>query len=380
MATMPKKRCYYEVLGVPRSASEREISEAYRKLALEYHPDRNPGNEEAADRFKEAAEAFEVLSNVEKRARYDRYGHAGIDGPGGGAPHFRDVSEIFDMFGDIFGEGLFGDLFGGGRARGRRVHRGADVQCEITLDLLEVAHGTAKIARFQRQERCETCGGSGARPGTTPQGCPYCGGRGQVVQSTGIFAMHTTCPSCRGSGTVIKHPCEACRGTKLVSRRVTRRITIPAGVDNQTRLRLQGEGHASPDGGPRGDCYCFIRVKEDPLFQRKGQHLLCQIPVSYSQAALGAKVEVPTLDGPEEIQIPAGTQNGQVFTLKGRGMPAPGYRTRGDLVVQIHVEVPTKLSAEHEVLLRKLADIENTDVTPKRKSFFEKLKDYFHSG
>lgn len=376
MATMAEKRDYYEVLGVGGSATDGEISEAYRKLALKYHPDRNPGDQDAVARFKEAAEAFEVLSNPEKRARYDRYGHAGLEGIAGGAPHFRDVSDIFEAFGDVFG-----DFFGmGRRSRGRRVHRGTDIRCEVALDLIEAAHGTAKVVRFQRHEKCDTCGGSGAKPGTRPESCPYCGGRGRVVQATGIFSMQTTCPSCHGSGSVIRHPCSTCRGGGFVPKRVTRKVIIPAGVDDQSTLRLAEEGEPSPDGGPPGDCYCFIRVAEHPLFERNGQHVICQVPISYTQAALGAKIEVPTLDGREEIEIPAGTQNGEIFRLKGRGMPHPRYHTRGDLLVQIHVEVARKLDVEHEKILRKLAEYEERDVTPEQKSFFKKLKKYFQSG
>jgi len=373
MATMAEKRDYYVVLGVERTATQQQIAEAYRKLALQYHPDRNPGDADAVTRFKEAAEAFEVLSHEEKRARYDRFGHAGLEG---GAPQFRDVSDIFEAFGDIFGEGLFGDLFGG-RGRGRRVHRGADIRCDVTLDLLEAAHGTAKVVQFQRLHTCDTCNGAGAKPGTRPEQCSYCGGSGRVVQSAGIFSMQSTCPACRGSGTVIRHPCSACHGEGFVPRRVARKVNIPAGVDDQTQLRLQGEGQPSPDGGPPGDCYCFIKVTEHPLFQRRGQHLVCQVPITYPQATLGTKIEVPTLDGREEIDVPAGTQPGDVFTLKGRGMPNPRYHSRGDLLIQVHIEVPKKLTAEHEAILRKLADLENTHVTPKRKSFLEKLKKYF---
>jgi molecular chaperone DnaJ len=376
MATMAEKRDYYEILGVERSATDQQISEAYRKAALKYHPDRNPGNGEVVEKFKEAAEAFEVLSHAEKRAAYDRYGHAGL---GGAAPQFHDVGDIFQAFGDVFGDGLFGDLFGS-RTRGRRVRRGQDIRCEVTLDLLEAAHGAAKIVKFHRHRECETCGGSGAKPGTRPESCPYCGGKGRVVQSTGFFSLQTTCPSCHGSGNVIRHPCGDCGGSGFVLKSVTRKVNVPAGVDDDTQLRLQGEGEPSVDGGPPGDCYCFIRVNEHPLFQRQGQHLICQIPISYSQAALGATIDVPTLDGREHFEIPAGTQSGEAFTLKGRGMPDPRHRARGDIVVQVHVEVPKKIDAEHEELLRKLAAIENTQVTPKRKNFFEKLKEYFHSG
>lgn len=370
---MAEKRDYYEVLGVERTATSSQISEAYRKLALKHHPDRNPGDEEAVAKFKEAAEAFEVLSHTEKRARYDRFGHAGLEG--GGAPQFHDVSDIFNAFGDIFGEGFFGDFFGGGR--GARVHKGSDVRCEVTLDLLEAARGTAKVVRFMRHVACKTCNGSGAKPGTHPEPCRYCGGRGRVVQSTGIFALQTTCPSCHGHGQVIRDACHDCRGTGFVQTKVTRKVDIPAGVDDHTRLRLQGEGEPSPNGGPPGDCYCFIHVAQHPLFQRKGQDLLCAIPISYSQAVLGAMLEVPTLDGREELNIPPGTQTGEVFTLKGRGMPDPRYRGRGHLLVQVNIEVPRTLTSEHEAAIRSLAEIENTQVSPTRKSFFEKLKELF---
>jgi len=372
---MAEKRCYYEVLGVDRSATDGQISEAYRKLALKYHPDRNPGDEEAVARFKEAAEAFEVLNHPEKRARYDRFGHAGLEGVAGGAPHFHDVGDIFEAFGDIFGD-LFG---GGGRSRGRRVRRGADIRCQVTIDLIEAAHGVTKTVEFQRHQKCETCGGSGAKPGTEAEYCAYCGGSGRVVQSTGIFSLQTTCPSCHGAGSVIRHPCPDCNGGGFVPRRVSRRVTIPAGVDDQSRLRLQGEGEPSPDGGPPGDCYCIIRVSEHPLFERNGQHVICHVPISYSQAALGATVEVPTLDGREQIEIPRGTQSGEVFKLKGCGMPHLRRRGRGDLLVQVYVEVAENLDAEHERLLRELAELEQRDVTPHRKSFFQKLKEYFQA-
>ena len=377
---MAAKRDYYEILGVGRSASDDEIADAYRKLALKYHPDRNPGDEDAVDKFKEAAEAFEVLSNSDKRARYDRYGHAGLEGPGGGAPHFRDISDIFEAFGDIFGGGLFGDLFGGtGRGR-RRVRRGADIRCQIVLDLAEAARGASKTVQFSRHEVCTDCGGSGARPGTQPEPCQYCGGRGRVIQSTGIFSLQTTCPSCRGEGAVIRHPCPHCGGSGYVPQEVTRDVKVPAGVDNDTRLRLQGEGEPSPDGGRPGDCYCFVRVREHPLFQREGPHLICQIPIGYAQAALGAKIEVPTLDGRQELDIPPGAQNGDLFKLAGHGMPVPRQRRRGDLVVQVFIEVPKKLTAEHERILRELAEVENKNVSPQRRSFFKKLKEYFQSG
>jgi len=376
---MAAKRDYYEVLGVDRSATEKEISEAYRKLALKYHPDRNPGDEEAVKRFKEAAEAFEVLNHPEKRARYDRFGHAGLEQVGG-MPEFRDVNDIFAAFSDIFGESLFGGMFGGGGRGGPR--RGANIRCELTIDLVEAARGATRSVEFERHEACQDCHGSGARRGTQPEKCRYCGGRGKVVQSAGVFSIQTTCPSCHGEGSVIREPCPRCRGAGYVLCRVAREVKIPPGVDNGTRLRLQGEGEPSPQGGPRGDCYCYISVREHPLFQRNGRDLVCQVPITYPQAALGAKVVFPTLDGQEELEIPAGTQSGDVFRIRGKGMPDLQSRRRGDLIVQVYVEVPKRLAPEHERVLRELAEIENVHVSPQRKSFFSKVKEYFqgHGG
>ncbi|NLF09913.1 MAG: molecular chaperone DnaJ [Pirellulaceae bacterium] len=371
---MAARRDYYEILGVERNATREQIAEAYRKLAMRYHPDRNPGDDEAVARFKEAAEAFEVLGHAEKRARYDRFGHAGLEG--GGEPRFHDISDIFSAFGDIFGEGLFGDIFGVRRG-GTRIHQGADIRCELQLDLSEAAYGTSKVVQFERHSVCETCRGSGAKPGTSPEPCRYCGGRGRIVQSTGIFQMQSTCPSCRGKGQVISSPCGDCRGSGYVRKKVSRKVDVPPGVDNRTRLRLQGEGEPSHNGGPPGDCYCFIHIAEHPLFHRRGQDLICEIPIGYSQAALGTAIEVPTLDGPEKLNLPPGTQNGQVFALRGHGMPDLKRHGRGNLLVQVGIEVHKPLSPEHEAALRKLAEIENTHVSQTKKSFFEKLKELF---
>jgi molecular chaperone DnaJ len=376
MVTMAKKRDYYEVLGVERTVTDKQISAAYRKLAIKFHPDKNQGDEDAVRKFKEAAEAFEVLSDADKRSRYDRFGHAGIDGASGGAPHFNDVNDIFEAFGGIFGDGVLGDLFGRSRG-GRRSTKGGDVRCDVSLDLLEAARGVTKTVQFERHEQCTTCEGSGARKGTKPETCQYCGGRGQVVQSAGIFRMQTTCPSCHGAGSVIREACTSCRGQGYVRQKVTREVQIPAGVDNDVRLRLSAEGDPDPHGGQRGDCYCFLHVKEHSLFRRDGRNLICQVPITYSQAALGAVVDVPTLDGKEELEIPAGSATGEVFTLRGRGMPAPHARGKGDLLVQIHIEVPKALTPRQEELLRELAEEERANVTPHRQSFFEKLRKYF---
>lgn len=379
MPTMAGKRDYYEVLGVDRNASEKQIAEAYRKLALKYHPDRNPGDEEAVAKFKEAAEAFEVLNDPEKRAIYDRYGHAGLEGCGVG-PQFHDINEILQAFGDIFGDSLFEGFFGTSRRRRRGPRKGADVRCEVELSLEEAARETRKTITIRRREYCPTCDGTGAKPGTRPEVCRFCGGRGQVVQSSGIFSIQTTCPACRGAGAVIRETCATCRGEGLVLREVQREVNIPAGVDNQMQVHIPGEGEPSPDGGPRGDCLCEIRIRPHPLFRRQGANLFCEVPVSYPQAALGATIEVPTLDGPRELEIPRGTQSGTQFALKGMGMPDPRRRGRGNLIVEVKIEVPQRLTPEHERLLRELAELENRHVGPERKSFFGKLKDYFQAG
>ncbi len=370
---MASQRDYYEVLGVSRDASQKQVADAYRKLALKYHPDRNPDDEDAITRFKECAEAFEVISDDNKRARYDRFGHAGVSGAsgGGGGQQFSDVEDIFDAFGDMFGDIL------GGRGRGRRARRGSDVRCDVTLDLIEAARGASKVIKFNRRETCDTCRGSGVPPGEEPEACSYCGGHGQVLQNSGFFRVQTTCPACRGRGSIIRNPCSSCNGEGLVVQAVERDVHIPAGVDSETRLRLEGEGEPSGAGGARGDCYCFITVRDHPLFRREGQHLICEVPIMYSQAVLGAAIEVPTLDGREDLEIPPGTQTGKVFKLRRRGMPDPRGRGVGDLLVQVHVEVPETLSPRHEELLRELAELEHANVSPHRKSFFEKLRDYF---
>jgi molecular chaperone DnaJ len=368
---MSQPRDYYEILSVDRTASNGEIASAYRKLAVKYHPDKNPGDQSAIERFKEAAEAFEVLNDPQKRARYDRFGHAGLNGQFG-AHHFSDVEDIFSAFGD-----LFGDLFGG---RGRnRPQKGRDVRCDVTLTLKEAAQGVTKSVEFQRHDRCETCDGTGSAAGSRREICTYCRGQGRVIQSAGIVRIQTTCPSCHGEGSVIKQPCRDCRGSGQKLKKVVTEVQIPAGVDDEMRVRIPGQGEPSPNGGPAGDCYCFISVLPHPLFERDGQHLVCRIPIAYSQAALGTKLEVPTLEGRGELEIPAGTQSGQVFRLGGKGLPDPRRRGLGDLLVQVIIEVPKKLSKEEQVLLRELAELEHKNVAPQRKGFFESLKDYFTS-
>jgi molecular chaperone DnaJ len=367
-ATMANKRCYYEVLGVERSASATEVAAAYRKLAVKYHPDKNPGDEEAIARFKECSEAFEVLNDREKRSRYDRYGHAGVNGAGGGS-HFHDVEDIFSAFGDIFG-----DIFGG---RSRRPRKGRDVRCEVTLTLKEAAEGIRKKVQFHRHEPCDSCEGSGAAPGSKRETCQYCGGRGQIIQQAGIVRMQTTCPACHGEGSSVSQPCRKCRGAGHTLRKVEADVDIPAGVDNGMQIRMTGQGEPSQHGGPAGDCYCVVAVLPHPLFEREGQHLICRAPITYSQAVLGTTLEVPTLAGPDELEIPAGTQSGDVFRIRGQGIRDPRVAGVGDLLVQVTVDVPKKVTAEEEELLRKLAELERKNVAPARKTFFDKVKEYF---
>lgn len=367
---MSGKKDYYEVLNVSRNASQSEIAMAYRKLAVKCHPDKNPGDEEAIARFKEASEAFEVLNDQEKRSRYDRYGHAGINGQSG-AGHFSDVEDIFSAFGDIFG-----DIFGGGGGR-RRARKGRDVRCDVSLTLQEAASGVKKTVEFQRHEPCETCDGSGAAPGSQRTTCSYCGGKGQVVQQAGIIRVQTTCPACKGEGSSITNPCRTCRGSGHVLKKVKADVDIPSGVDNGMQVRIAGQGEPSLSGGPPGDCYCVISILPHPFFEREGQHLICRVPITYSQAVLGATLEVPTLNGPGEVTVPAGTQSGDVFRLKGEGMPDPRIVGLGDLLVQVNIEVPKKISPEEDTLLRQLAELEHKNVAPERKGFFDKLREYF---
>lgn len=373
MATMASKRDYYEILGVKRECSERDISIAYRKLAVKYHPDSNPGNAEAIEKFKEAAEAYEILSDADKRSRYDQFGHAGTDQF---THQFNSTEDIFEAFGDIFSE-----MFGGQRrGGGRRVRRGADVRVDVTLTLEEAAKGVVKNVEFPRSKTCGTCKGNGSKPGSQRTTCRHCGGRGQIVQSAGILRVQTACPACRGAGSLVTDPCTDCRGRGQIEEFSKLDVTIPPGVDNGMRVRLAGYGEPSPDnGGPPGDCYCFVSVKKHRIFEREGNHLVLRLPISYSQAALGAAIEVPTLAGPHELKVPAGTQSGDVFRVRGRGMPDPRGGSAGDLHVQTYIEVPKKMTAKQEKLLRELAELEKHEVSPHRKSFLERIKEYFTS-
>jgi molecular chaperone DnaJ len=369
---MATKRDFYEVLGVKRDASPEEIKKAYRQLALKNHPDKNPGDAEAERRFKEGAEAYEVLSDQGKRQRYDRYGHAGLEGAG--VHDFRNAEDIMSVFGDIIGGGLFGDLFGQ-RRRGPRA--GQDLLMKLEIELQEAARGTTKSIDINRHEYCNECNGSGARKGTVATTCNYCGGQGQVVQARGFFQVATTCPSCGGEGVRVTDPCPNCRGSGRVAASVNLKVDVPPGVESGMWLQVRGQGEPGDPGAPRGNLRIQIMVRKHTFFERNRNDLFCQVPISFSQAALGAEIEVPTLEGTDRLHVPKGTQSGDVLRLKGRGMPDIGGRGRGDELVEVIVETPRFLSARQEELLRSLAELDHEDVSPKRKSFFEKLRDYF---
>ena len=372
------KRDYYEVLGVSRTASVEEIKRSYRRLAMKYHPDRNHQNKaEAEVSFKECAEAYEVLSDDEKRRRYDQFGHAGVGG-GHDFSHM-DVGDIFSMFDDIFGGG-FGARMGGGGARGgRRVSRGFDLETQVELTLQEVASGCEKTLEFEKQDVCETCKGSGAKPGSPPVVCVQCGGQGRIAQQGfgGMFRMVTTCPNCRGRGTVVRDHCPACRGSGRQMKQRVVTVKIPAGVHEGQAVRIAGEGEAGENGAPAGDLHCYIAIKPHPIFTRHHNDIVCQVPISFTQAALGASIEVPTLKGKEQLEVPAGTQHGEVFKLKGKGLPDLRSYKNGDEIVQILIEIPRKLSERQKQLLREFATGEDGNVLPQRKSFVDKLKDVF---
>ena len=371
------KRDYYEVLGVSRTASIEEIKRSYRRLAMKYHPDRNHENKvEAEAAFKECAEAYEVLSDDEKRRRYDQFGHAGVGG-GHDFSHM-DVGDIFSMFDDIFG-GAFGARMGGGARGGRRVSRGFDLETQVELTLQEVATGCEKTLEFEKQDVCETCKGTGAKPGSPPVVCVQCGGQGRIAQQGfgGMFRMVTTCPNCRGRGTVVRDHCPACRGSGRQMKQRVVSVKIPAGVHEGQAVRIAGEGEPGENGAPPGDLHCYIAIKPHPIFTRHHNDIVCQIPISFTQAALGASVEVPTLKGREQLEVPAGTQHGEVFKLKGKGLPDLRSHKNGDEIVQILIEIPRKLSERQKQILREFAAGEDGNALPQRKSFMDKLKEVF---
>ncbi len=350
------KRDYYEILGVPHNADETEIKKAYRQLALQYHPDRNPGNKEAEERFKEASEAYEVLRDPEKRDLYDRYGHEGLSRTGFSG--FTGFEDIFTSFGDIF-EDFFG--FGTGRRRATGPGRGADFRYDLTISFMDAALGKEMEIAVERLESCGTCKGLGMKQGTKKESCPTCRGSGQVTHSQGFFTLRTTCSRCRGQGFFIPHPCTDCRGTGKVKKPKKISIKIPAGVDTGSRLKVAGEGGEGERGGRPGDLYVVLHVEPHSFFERHGDDILCQIPISFTQAALGVEIEVPSLNGSKKLSIPAGSQSGQVFTLRGQGFPHLESFGKGDQHVQILVKVPTKLSKRQKELLQEFASLEGKE-------------------
>ncbi len=383
------KRDYYEVLGVNKNASAEDIKRAYRRLALKYHPDRNPANhKEAEEKFKEICEAYEVLSDPQKRGAYDQFGHAGLQGAFKGASgfdwsdftHFSDLEDIFGNFGDIFrgfGVDLGGFGFGGGGSRRSRVRRGSDLGMELEITLQQAAAGVDKLVRVPRYEACPVCKGEGVKPGTRKITCPECQGAGQTQTMGGFFTIARTCARCGGEGKIVKTPCPNCRGTGKVKQEKKIHLKIPAGVDTGSRIRLQGQGEAGIRGARPGDLYISINVQADEIFERHGDNLLCELPVSFAQATLGAEVEVPTLNGRVKMRLPAGTQSGKIFRLRGKGMPDVHGYGRGDELVRVVVETPTGLNTQQRRLLQEFAQACGENVNPRAQSFMEKVKRLF---
>jgi molecular chaperone DnaJ len=373
------KKDYYEVLGLNRDASEEEIKKSYRKLAMKYHPDRNPDNPKAEEQFKEAKEAYETLSDDQKRAAYDQYGHAAFEHGGGnaGAGGFGGAG-----FGDAFGD-IFGDIFGGARQGGgqrNNVYRGADLRYNMEISLEDAAKGVESKIRIPVQSTCETCKGSGARPGTQPVTCGTCAGHGQVRMQQGFFSVQQTCPNCHGTGKMVKEPCPTCHAAGRVKQNKTLSVKIPAGVDEGDRIRLTGEGEAGVNGGPTGDLYVVIHLKPHELFQRDGGNLHCEMPISFTKSALGGEIEVPTLGGSAKMKIPAETQTGAVFRLKGKGIKPLRQSDHGDLMVHVVVETPVRLTEKQKDLLREFDLSTQADAgkhSPKNKSWVDKAKDFF---
>ena len=351
------KRDYYEVLGVARGCSEDEIKKSFRKLAMSYHPDRNPGDRECEEKFKECAEAYEVLMDNQKRDIYDRYGHDGLSSSG--FRGFSGFEDIFSSFGDIF-EDVFG--FSGRRRQSRAEMPGADLRYDMKITFLEAAFGLARDIKLNKLENCGECSGSGAQPGTAPEICPRCKGTGQVTQTSGFFSISTTCPQCRGEGRIIRNPCRNCKGSGRVRVEKSVQVKVPPGVEDGTRLRLRGEGEEGKSGGPRGDLYIFIHVEPHDFFQRDGVDVYCQIPISITQASLGDTIEVKTLEDSETLKIPRGTQNGKTFRIKGKGIPHLRGFGRGDQIVQVLVKIPTNLNKKQEELLREFARLSGEKV------------------
>jgi molecular chaperone DnaJ len=375
--TMAAKRDYYEVLGVARDASPEEVKKAYRKLAVKFHPDKNPGDHEAEDKFKELGEAYEALSDADKRAAYDRYGHQAFNGGGGGGGGFHDPMDLFSqVFGGAFGGG-FEEFFGGGRRQRSGKQRGSDLRYDLEISLEEAARGAEKDLEIEHYGPCGTCQTSGSKSGGGTKPCSSCGGRGVVARQAGIFIQQATCPECRGAGEVVSDPCASCGGDGRLHKTSRIKIRIPGGVEDGTRLRSTGNGDAGVRGGAAGDLYVFLHVKEHDVFEREGNDLFCEVPMRFSVAALGGELEVPTLDGKASIKIPAGTQGGTLFRLRERGVPTLNGGKKGDLHVRVQVEVPTKLNSEQQDKLREFSESIGDHNSPMQESFFQKARRFF---
>ncbi|MBS0848419.1 molecular chaperone DnaJ [Citrobacter sp. JGM124] len=369
------KRDYYEVLGIPKSAEEREIKKAYKRLAMKYHPDRNQGNKDTEESFKEIKEAYEILIDSQKRAAYDQYGHAAFEQGGmGGGGGFGQGADFGDIFGDVFG-----DIFGGGRRQ--RASRGADLRYNMELTLEEAVRGVTKEIRIPTLEECEVCHGSGAKSGSTPQTCPTCHGQGQVHMRQGFFTVQQSCPHCHGRGTIIKDPCNSCHGHGRVEKTKTLSVKIPAGVDTGDRIRLTGEGEAGEQGAPAGDLYVQVQVKPHAIFERDGSDLYCEVPINFAMAALGGEIEVPTLDGRVKLKIPAETQTGKQFRMRGKGVKSVRGGAQGDLLCRVLVETPVSLNEKQKKLLRDLEEsfggTAGEHNSPRAKSFLDGVKKFF---
>jgi len=372
-----KKRDYYEVLGVQRNVSDEEVKRAYRKLAVKFHPDKNPDDPHAEEKFKEIGEAYDVLMDADKRAAYDRFGHAAFAQGTAARGGFHDP---FDIFREVFGGtggGIFETFFGGVGTRAEDRQRGSDLRYDMQIELEEAAFGVEKEIEIQKLDTCDKCQGSGAEPGSRTINCPACGGRGQVISSRGFFQVSQTCPRCRGLGQIIEKPCRQCHGEGRVEKLSRVMLKIPPGIADGSRLRSSRNGEAGTRGAPHGDLYVVIHIKEHKVFQREDDDLYCEVPISFSSAALGGEVDVPTLEGKAHLKVPAGTQSGQIFKLRGKGIVNVNGRERGDLLARLIVEVPTRLNAEQRQKLEEFAGLCDEENTPMRKSFFERAKEFF---